>query len=266
MSNLHTHSVFEVEKLSLGYDQKRIIENLSLSIKAGQITVLLGANGCGKSTLLKGLARLLTPQEGRVLLQGKAIAEQDTKEIAKQLGVLPQSPSAFEGITVTELVSLGRYPHQSLFQQWSSQDQQALETALAQTNLTEFADTGVDQMSGGQRQRAWIAMTLAQQTPTILLDEPTTYLDLSHQIDILNLLRKLNREHGRNIIMVLHDIDLACRYAHQLVLIKEGKVVVSGPPKDVITAQRMKDVFGLDCDIYPDPITQTPKVIPHESC
>lgn len=257
--------IYETQNLSLAYDRQTIINDLSLSIAAEKITVLLGANGCGKSTLLRGLARLLPPKSGLVILDGKAIAEQSTKAIAKQISVLPQSPSTFEGITVTELVSLGRYPHQSLFQQWSDADQQALETALAQTHLREFAHTAVDAMSGGQRQRAWIAMTLAQETPTILLDEPTTYLDLAHQIEVLNLLKRLNRDNGRSIIMVLHDINLACRYADEVVLIKDGQIAAIGDPKDTITATRMLAVFGLACDIIADPITGTPMVVPHDT-
>lgn len=259
------NNIFDIKNLSLAYDSKTIIHDLSLAIKAGNITVLLGANGCGKSTLLRGLARLLPPKSGQIMLNGKAIAEQNTKAIAQQLGILPQSPTTFEGITVTELVSLGRYPHQSLFQQWSDTDQQALEKALKQTHLTEFANTAVDAMSGGQRQRAWIAMTLAQETPTLLLDEPTTFLDLAHQIEILNLLRNLNRRHQRSIVMVLHDINLACRYADELVLLKEGRIVNIGNPSEVITSDNMADVFELACDIAPDPITATPMVIPHDS-
>ncbi len=255
--------IFETKNLELGYDKKAIVKNLSVAIEAEKITVLIGPNGCGKSTLLRGLARLLAPFSGQVLLDGKYIHSQPTKAVAKQLAMLAQGPTTFERITVAELVSLGRYPHQSFFQQWSSADQAALELALAQTQLSEFANCEVDALSGGQRQRAWIAMTLAQETPTILLDEPTTYLDLAHQIDILNLLKKLNVQHHRNIIMVLHDINLACRYADELLVLHAGKLVARGAPNAVITAELMQSVFGLACDILPDPISQTPLCIPH---
>ncbi len=177
--------------------------------------------------------------------------------------MLPQSPTTFEGITVAELVSLGRYPHQNFFQQWSDSDQAALELALAQTQLSDFANHNVDALSGGQRQRAWIAMTLAQETATILLDEPTTYLDLAHQIDILNLLKTLNVSHNRSIIMVLHDINLACRYADELLVLKAGRLITRGSPNEIITSELMHNVFGLACDIMPDPLSNTPMCIPH---
>lgn len=257
-----TH-IFQTKNLQLGYDKKTIVKDLSATIDAEKITVLIGPNGCGKSTFLRGLARLLSPFSGEVLLNGKAIHKQTTKDVAKQLAMLPQSPTTFEGITVAELVSLGRYPHQSFFQQWSDADQQALEQALAQTKLTDFANRKVDALSGGQRQRAWIAMTLAQETATILLDEPTTYLDLAHQIDILNLLKTLNIKHKRSIVMVLHDVNLACRYADELLVMRAGELITRGNPNTVITAELMQSVFGLSCDIITDPLAKTPMCIPH---
>lgn len=256
-------NVFDTQELSLGYGHSTIVDSLSTTIAAESITVLIGPNGCGKSTLLRGLARLLSSFSGQVLLNGEAIHRQSTKDVAKQLSVLPQSPTTFEGITVAELVSLGRYPHQSFFQQWSDTDQRALERALTQTQLTAFANHHVDALSGGQRQRAWIAMTLAQETATILLDEPTTYLDLAHQIDVLNLLKTLNIHDKRSIVMVLHDVNLACRYADEIIVLSDGHLVTRGVPDAVITPELMQSVFGLDCDVINDPISHTPMCIPH---
>lgn len=217
-------SAISTETLSLGYGETVIIDELDVAIPKGEITVLIGSNGCGKSTLLRSLARLMKPRGGSVLLEGKAIAKLPTKEVARELAILPQSPSAPEGLTVHQLVKQGRYPYQSWLKQWSKEDEDAVTKALKATKLEEMADRPVDSLSGGQRQRAWIAMTLAQDTDIILLDEPTTYLDMTHQIEILDLLFELNEKEKRTIVMVLHDLNLACRYAHYLVAIKDKQI------------------------------------------
>jgi iron complex transport system ATP-binding protein len=248
--------------LTLAYDRTTIIQNLSVDIPTHQITALVGANGCGKSTLLKGLARLLKPQNGMVYLDGVAIAKHSTKDIAKQLGLLPQSPTAPEGLTVRELVAQGRYPHQSWFQQWSEADQQFVEQALTITDMTEMGDRPLDSLSGGQRQRAWIAMALAQNTEILLLDEPTTFLDLAHQIEVLDLLYDLNQTQGRTIVMVLHDLNQACRYADYLVAMRQGNIYAQGNPAEVMTEGLVRDVFGLESRIVRDPVAGTPMCIP----
>jgi iron complex transport system ATP-binding protein len=255
MSRLHA------ENLALAYDNRVIIAELHIAIPAGKITALVGPNGCGKSTLLRGLARLLPAKRGHVYLDGQAIQSKSTKQLAKQLGILPQSPSAPEGLTVRELVAQGRYPHQSWFQQWSKHDEAATVEALTTTNLLELADRPLDTLSGGQRQRAWIAMALAQETEILLLDEPTTYLDLAYQLEVLELLHKLN-EAGRTIVMVLHDLNQACRYAHNLVAMRDGKIWAQGDPRRVMTEQMVTDVFGVHARIVADPITGTPMCIP----
>ena len=249
-------------KLTLAYDRTIIIQDLNVAIPAHQITALVGANGCGKSTLLKGLARLLKPQSGAVYLDSAAIAKLSTKEVAKRLGMLPQSPSAPEGLTVRELVAQGRYPHQSWFQQWSKEDEQLTEQALAITGMLELADRPLDSLSGGQRQRAWIAMALAQNTEILLLDEPTTFLDLAHQIEVLDLLYDLNRTQGRTIVMVLHDLNQACRYADYLVAMQQGHIYAQGIPADIMTEGMVQEVFALRSRIVRDPIAGTPMCIP----
>ncbi|MBX3015559.1 MAG: ABC transporter ATP-binding protein [Caldilineaceae bacterium] len=249
------------ENLALSYDNNLIINDLHLTIPAGKITTLVGPNGCGKSTLLRGLARLLSPKRGHVYLDGKAIHTMPTKELAKQIGILPQSPNAPEGLTVRELVAQGRYPHQSWFQQWSKQDEAITVEAMEITNILEFAERPLDTLSGGQRQRAWIAMALAQGTEILLLDEPTTFLDLSYQIEVLDLLHELN-ETGRTIIMVLHDLNQACRYAHHLVAMRDGQICVQGEPQAVMTEAMVADVFRVNSRIAPDPVTGTPMCIP----
>lgn len=248
--------------LSLNYDNNaNIVHQLNLTIERGSMTALVGPNGCGKSTLLRGLSRLLKPADGMVLLDGQDIHAMKAKELARKLGILPQSPTAPEGLTVHELVAQGRYPHQSWFQQWSAEDERVVEEALNLTNLTMFADRPVDTLSGGQRQRAWIAMALAQETDILLLDEPTTYLDLAHQIDVLDLLAELN-ERGRTIIMVLHDLNQAARYAHSIVALRGGQVVAQGAPEDVIIPENILQVFGLEAEVVPDPVTGTPMCVP----
>lgn len=256
MSEIHARN------LTLAYENATIITDLSVSIPDGDVTALVGPNGCGKSTLLRGISRLLKPRIGTVTLSAQDIWKLPTKELAKRLGILPQGPVAPEGLTVHELVAQGRYPHQSWFQQWSPEDERATADALEITGIVEFADRPVDTLSGGQRQRAWIAMTLAQDSDVILLDEPTTFLDLAYQIDVLDLLHGLNRERGKTIVMVLHDLNQACRYADHLVAVKSGQIVAEGKPAVVVDAELVSQVFGLDCHIMPDPITGTPLVIP----
>ncbi|MEP0912901.1 ABC transporter ATP-binding protein [Leptolyngbya sp. GB1-A1] len=255
-------TAFTTRKLTLSYDRTAIIRELNVDIPIHRITALVGANGCGKSTLLKGLARLLKPQSGIVYLNGTAIAQLASKEVAKQLGMLPQSPIAPEGLTVRELVAQGRYPHQSWFQQWSKEDEQFMEQALAMTGITELGDRPLDSLSGGQRQRAWIAMALAQNTPILLLDEPTTFLDLAHQIEVLDLLYDLNQTRGQTVVMVLHDLNQACRYADYLVAMKQGHIYAQGSPVEVMTEAMVREVFGLESRIVPDPIAGTPMCIP----
>jgi iron complex transport system ATP-binding protein len=253
--------MLSTDHLTLGYDREDIIVDLSLELPQGKITALVGANGCGKSTLLRGVARLLRPRGGSILLDGQEIHQIPTRQLAARLGVLPQAPVAPEGLTVRELVAQGRYPHQRWYQQWSENDERAARHALEITDTVAIADRPVDSLSGGQRQRAWIAMALAQETEILLLDEPTTYLDLAHQVEVLDLLVDLNAE-GRTIIMVLHDLNHACRYADHLLAMKDGAVIAQGDPSDVITAAMVEQVFGLKTQIIPDPVTGTPICIP----
>jgi iron complex transport system ATP-binding protein len=254
-------TVLRAEQLSLSYDTVPIVHGLDLETPSGQITALIGPNGCGKSTLLRGLARLLRPQQGSVLLDGRAIHAIPTKQLAKELGILPQAPTAPEGITVRELVSQGRYPHQDWFQQWSRADEAALQKALTLTTLTHLADRSVDTLSGGQRQRAWIAMALAQETDILLLDEPTTYLDLAHQLEVLELLVRLNKE-GKTIVMVLHDLNHAAHYAEHLVVLAGGKVVAQGQVHEVITEEIIREVFKVDSMVVPHPVNGLPLCLP----
>ena len=249
-------------KLTLSYDKNSVIGGLDLAIPTGQMTALVGPNGCGKSTLLRGLARLLKPQSGAVYLDGKAIAQLPTKEVAKRIGILPQSPCAPEGLTVRELIAQGRYPHQTWLQQWSQEDEKMLKQVIAMTHLVPFAERPLDTLPGGQRQRAWIAMTLAQNTDILLLDEPTTFLDLAHQIEVLDLLYDLNCDHGRTIVMVLHDLNLACRYADNLIALCNGQVFSQGTVMQVMTETMLKEVFGLESLIMVDPVAKTPMCIP----
>lgn len=249
---------------TLSYDKRIIAENLSVDIPAGSFTAIIGPNACGKSTLLRAMAGLLTPSSGQILLDGKAIASLSSREIAFRLGLLPQTAIAPEGITVAELVARGRYVHQRLFRQWSADDRAAVDDALRLTDVAELAERRVEHLSGGQRQRVWIAMVLAQQTPLILLDEPTTYLDIAHQIDVLNLLHELNLD-GRTVVAVLHDLNHAARFASHIIAMKAGQVIVSGAPADVITASNVAEVFGLATEIIADPVTGKPMVVPHDT-
>jgi len=249
-------------QLQLAYHQATIIQDLNVAIPAHQITALVGPNGCGKSTLLKGLARLLKPQRGAVYLEATAIAKLSAKAIARRLSILPQSPVAPEGLTVRELVAQGRYPHQTWLQQWSKADEQFTEQALEITGMLELGDRPLDSLSGGQRQRAWIAMVLAQDTEILLLDEPTTFLDLAHQVEILDLLYDLNQTQGRTIVMVLHDLNQACRYADCLIAMREGKIYAQGHPATVMTTEMVQEVFGIESYIIKDPVTNTPMCVP----
>lgn len=248
--------------ITLGYDERVISENLSVRIPEGAFTVIVGPNACGKSTLLRALSRLLKPREGSIVLDGRTIHSYKAKEVARKLGLLPQASTAPDGISVADLVARGRYPHQSLIRQWSRTDEAAVVEAMAATNVTELSGRQVDELSGGQRQRVWVAMALAQQTPTLLLDEPTTYLDIAHQIELMELFGRLNRENGQTLVAVLHDLNHACRYATHLIAMKEGRVVAAGNPADIVTAELVEEVFGLPCMIIQDPVSHTPLVIP----
>ena len=250
------------DHLRLAYDDRDVVEDLSVAIPTGRFTVIVGPNACGKSTLLRALARLLTPRHGTVLLDGEEIRRIPTRTVAQRLGILPQQPIAPDGITVEDLVSRGRHPHQRWFRQWSADDEDAVAAALAATSTTDLADRSVDELSGGQRQRVWIAMAIAQGTDILLLDEPTTFLDLTHQIDVLDLLTDLNRERGRTVVVVLHDLNLACRYAHHLVAMRTGRIVAEGDPATVVTEDLVREVFGLDARVVPDPISGTPLIVP----
>lgn len=249
------------EGLTLKYDARIISEGLSVSVPDGAFTAVVGPNACGKSTLLRALARLLPPEAGQVVLDGKAISQIPSREVARNLGLLPQQPIAPDGITVADLVARGRFPHQSFLRQWSPQDEAAVERALKQTGTSDLADRPLTDLSGGQRQRVWVAMALAQDTPILLLDEPTTFLDIVHQVELLEMLVQLNRE-GRTIVAVLHELNLAFRYAGHLVAMRDGAVVATGTPDDIVSAALMREVFGLDALVMPDPLTDRPMVIP----
>lgn len=249
------------DAVSIGYDRRVISSELSVEIPDGSFTVIVGPNACGKSTLLRSLARLITPSEGTVLLDGGDIAKLGTKELARRLGLLPQTSIAPDGIRVADLVARGRYPHQGLFTRWSAADEAAVSAALAATKTTELADRLVEELSGGQRQRVWVAMVLAQETGAVLLDEPTTYLDIAHQIDVLELFRDLNQG-GQTLVAVLHDLNHAARYATHVIAMKDGAVRASGTPTEVITEELVEDVFSLPCRVITDPVTGSPLVIP----
>lgn len=250
------------QNLTLAYDNRRVVEDLTVELPAGKVTVIVGANACGKSTLLRGLARLLKPSAGTVLLDGKDIHSLSTRAVAKTLGLLPQTPVAPDGIAVADLVGRGRYPHQGWFRQWNTDDDAAVASALRLTDTLELSDRNVDELSGGQRQRVWIAMALAQQTDILLLDEPTTFLDVTHQIEVLDLITDLNRSAGTTVAIVLHDLNLAARYADHLIAMKDGRIVAEGAPLDVVTEKTVADVFGLESRVIPDPVAGTPMVVP----
>ena len=250
------------EGLRLAYDDRVVVDGLDLTLTDGSFTAIVGPNGCGKSTLLRALGRLLRPAAGQVLLDGRSIARTPTREVARVLGLLPQTPVAPAGLTVADLVARGRHPHQSWLRQWSREDEAVVAEALAWTDMGDLGDRPVDELSGGQRQRAWISMALAQETDLLLLDEPTTYLDLSHQIDVLELVARLHTERGRTVVVVLHDLNLAARYAERLVAMRDGELVASGTPHEVLTEQLLADVFDLEARVVPDPVAGTPMVVP----
>lgn len=254
--------VFQAKDLVAGYDSRMILDNVSLQIPSNQISVIIGANACGKSTLLKTLARLIKPASGEVLLDGRSIHTIPSKQLARVVGLLPQSPIVPEGITVADLVGRGRYPHQSLFGTWRDEDYEAVAEAMDMMNITELANRNIDELSGGQRQRVWIAMALAQQTDILFLDEPTTFLDITYQVEILDLLTDLNRKYGTTIVMVLHDINLSARYADYLFAMRQGRLIAEGKPAEVVTSELVKEVFGLDCTIITDPVSKSPSVVP----
>jgi iron complex transport system ATP-binding protein len=248
--------------LTLAYDKRTIAENLTVPIPDRSFTVVVGSNACGKSTLLRALSRMLKPVSGSVLLDGQDISSLPAKKVARTLGLLPQSSIAPDGITVAELVARGRYPHQGLLRQWSEGDERVVGESMAATGVADLEDRMVDELSGGQRQRVWIAMALAQETPLLLLDEPTTYLDIAHQIEILDLCAHLHEEEGRTLVAVLHDLNHAARYATHLIAMRDGKVVAAGAPNDIVTADLVEEVFGLPCRVIDDPETGTPLVVP----
>ncbi|MER5784545.1 ABC transporter ATP-binding protein [Streptomyces mobaraensis] len=255
-------SRLQAESVTLAYDRRVIAEDLSVAIPDNSFTVIVGPNACGKSTLLRALSRMLKPTTGSVLLDGQAIGSYPAKKVARTLGLLPQSSVAPDGITVADLVARGRYPHQGLLRQWSPEDELIVQESMEATRVAELADRHVDELSGGQRQRVWIAMALAQRTPLLLLDEPTTYLDIQHQIEVLDLCAELHEEQGRTLVAVLHDLNHAARYATHLIAMRGGKVVAEGAPNDIVTSELVAEVFGLSCQIIDDPQTGTPLVVP----
>jgi len=248
--------------LTSGYGGTTVVDDVTLEIPSGRISVIVGANACGKSTLLKTLSRLIAPMDGGVVLDGRRIGEIPTKELARTLGLLPQQSIAPEGIAVSDLVGRGRHPHQKLFRSWTAADDEAVVEALEATGITALADRPVDELSGGQRQRVWIAMALAQRTDILLLDEPTTFLDVNHQVEVLDLLTDLNRTHGTTIVMVLHDINLAARYADELFAVRAGKLVAHGTPDQIITRELVQQVWDLDALVITDPVSGTPLILP----
>jgi iron complex transport system ATP-binding protein len=250
------------ERLTLGYGDRTVAAGLDVVIPDGSFTVVVGPNACGKSTMLRALARMIKPSEGRVALDGEAITSLPSKEVARRLGLLPQASIAPDAITVADLVARGRYPHQGLLRQWSREDEAAVAAAMAATRVGDLARRSVDELSGGQRQRVWLAMALAQETPLLLLDEPTTFLDITHQIEVLDLCAELHEEQGRTLVAVLHDLNHACRYATHLIAMAGGAIVAEGDPREVVDAALVERVFGLKCRVIDDPETGTPLVVP----
>jgi iron complex transport system ATP-binding protein len=260
-----TPSRLGAEAITVGYGERPVLADLTYDVPDGKVTSIIGPNGCGKSTLLRTLARLLKPTAGTVRLDGGPITALSTRDVSQRLALLPQSPVAPEGLLVRDLVGRGRHPHQKWFSQWSADDEQVVAAALRMTDTHDLADRAIDQLSGGQRQRAWIAMTLAQDTDLVLLDEPTTFLDLAHQVEVLDLVTRLNRERGRTVAMVLHDLNLAARYSDVIVVMKGGEIVAQGDPVATFTPELLDDVFGLEADVVPDPRTGLPIIVPVSS-
>jgi iron complex transport system ATP-binding protein len=255
----------ESKNLTLGYRDSIILKDINVTIPNGKITILLGSNGCGKSTLLKSMARLLKPIKGQVILNEDDIFSSSSKKVAKELSILPQSPTAPDDLTIFNLVKQGRYPYQTWLNQWSNKDEIAVDNALKNTGIYDIRNKKISDLSGGQKQRAWIALTLAQETDIILLDEPTNHLDIKYKIEVLDLLKDLNKNPNRTIVMVLHDINLACRYADHIIAIKDGQVYNEGSPFDIIDEKLIKDVFDIDSKVVPCPIFKTPMCIPYQS-
>lgn len=258
----HINRGLFAQDLTLGYGSHTVAEQLSVTLPEGELTVMIGPNACGKSTLLKALGRIIQPNQGQVILDGQAIANYSTKKVAQRLGLLPQNSTAPNGITVADLVARGRYPHQSLFGGWRNEDRLAVQQAMAATDVSHLADHAVEALSGGQRQRVWIAMVLAQKTPLLLLDEPTTWLDITHQIELMELLTELNQQHGRTLVVVLHDLNHACRYATHLIAMRDGKIIAQGKPKDIVTPELIEQVYGLPSLVITDPVAGTPMIVP----
>ncbi|MEL4357819.1 MULTISPECIES: ABC transporter ATP-binding protein [unclassified Luteococcus] len=254
-------SRLEARRVSLGYEGEPVVDGLDLAIPDGEFTAIIGPNACGKSTVLKGLARLLAPSVGEVLLDGRAIAQQSTADVARRLGLLPQGGSVPDGIRVVDLVARGRFAHQRFLRRWSEADASAVDRAMADARVAGLADRVVDELSGGQRQRVWLALVLAQQTPLLLLDEPTTYLDVNHQLEVLDLCARLRRE-GRTVVAVLHDLNQAIRYATHLVAMRDGRIVMAGSPEEVVTAELLREVFRIEALVLDDPTSGGPLVVP----
>ncbi|MFD2706285.1 ABC transporter ATP-binding protein [Salibacterium lacus] len=253
---------FKAEHVTAGYDHKTILHDIKAEIPSNRMNVIIGANACGKSTLLKAMSRLMKPSSGEITLDGKDISNIPPKQLARVLGLLPQSPVVPEGIAVTDLVGRGRFPHQSLLKGWTKKDYEAVAEAMEFMNITELADRDIDELSGGQRQRVWIAMALAQQTDILFLDEPTTFLDITYQVEILDLLTDLNRKRGTTIVMVLHDINLSARYADYIFAMSQGELVAEGEASDVITRELISSIFGLECTVIQDPVSHSPLIVP----
>lgn len=257
---------FYAEHMDIAYGKRKIVEDFSVEVPIGKITALIGANGSGKSTVLKTMCRIMSPQKGQVILDGKSIHRQSTRELARRLAILPQNPESPEGLTVEELAAYGRSPHKAGYGRLNHKDEEVIRWALEVTGMTEFADRPLEQLSGGQRQRAWIAMCIAQDTEIVFLDEPTTFLDIAYQLEVMKLLEKLNQEYHKTIVMVVHDLNQAARFADHIVAIKKGKIVSEGEPKDVITEENCRRVFGVEADVLVDERTGRPLCIPYDNC